>query len=76
MLLEGGPRLAGAWWAAGLIDRVAAFVCPLVASGQENGGALCGGGAEAMRQASALQEVEVRQVGPDVLITGYTGGPF
>jgi len=76
VLLEGGPRLAGAWWAAGLIDRVAAFVCPRVAPGVENRGALNAPGPSVMTAAACLQEVEVRQVGPDVLVTGYREGPF
>jgi diaminohydroxyphosphoribosylaminopyrimidine deaminase/5-amino-6-(5-phosphoribosylamino)uracil reductase len=76
VLLEGGPRLAGAWWTAGVVDRLLAFVCPQVASGEKIGGSLCGKGAVSMRESLELQEVEVQPVGPDVLITGYTGGPF
>jgi diaminohydroxyphosphoribosylaminopyrimidine deaminase / 5-amino-6-(5-phosphoribosylamino)uracil reductase len=73
ILLEGGPRLAGAWWAAGLIDRVACFVCPKVAPGSEHRGALQTAGPALMGEALALREVQVRQSGPDVLIAGYTG---
>lgn len=76
VLLEGGPGLAGSWWAAGLIDRMAVFVCPVVASGLEHRGALCGPGAVGMEDVAQLCEVEVRQVGPDVLVSGFTGGPF
>jgi diaminohydroxyphosphoribosylaminopyrimidine deaminase/5-amino-6-(5-phosphoribosylamino)uracil reductase len=76
VLVEGGARLAGAWWAAGLIDKVAAFVCPCVLSGLENRGALHGAGALNMGAATTLQEVEVREVGVDVLITGYREGAF
>jgi diaminohydroxyphosphoribosylaminopyrimidine deaminase/5-amino-6-(5-phosphoribosylamino)uracil reductase len=73
VLLEGGPTLAGAWWNAGLIDRVAAFVAPRIISGCENRAPLLGGGALLMGEALALREVEIEQVGPDVLISGYTG---
>ncbi len=59
-LLEGGPRVAGAWWAAGLIDRVMAFVCPQIISGMENRAPLLGAGAVSMDQATPLREVEVR----------------
>jgi diaminohydroxyphosphoribosylaminopyrimidine deaminase / 5-amino-6-(5-phosphoribosylamino)uracil reductase len=72
VLLEGGPTLAGAWWAAGLVDKIAAFVCPLVVSGSQNRGALCGGGLRHIGDASQLLEVEVRQVGLDTLISAYT----
>ncbi len=76
VFLEGGPRLAGAWWAAGLIDKVAAFVCPLIVSGWEVRGPLRGDGAVRMEDVTRLREVEVQQVGPDVLLSGYTGEPF
>jgi diaminohydroxyphosphoribosylaminopyrimidine deaminase / 5-amino-6-(5-phosphoribosylamino)uracil reductase len=73
VLLEGGARLAGAWWSAGLIDKVACFLCPKVAPGTEHRGALQTPGPALMGEASALVEVEVRQSGVDVLMTGYTG---
>jgi len=76
VLLEGGRRLAGAWWEAGLIDRVACFLCPKVAPGTEHRGALVTGGPALMGDALALREVEVRQIGPDVLMTGYTGDVY
>jgi diaminohydroxyphosphoribosylaminopyrimidine deaminase/5-amino-6-(5-phosphoribosylamino)uracil reductase len=76
VLLEGGPRLAGAWWAAGCIDRVAAFVCPRLVSGNENRGPLRGPGPWQMADASSLREVEITEAGGDVLVTGYTGLPF
>jgi diaminohydroxyphosphoribosylaminopyrimidine deaminase / 5-amino-6-(5-phosphoribosylamino)uracil reductase len=76
VLLEGGRRLAGAWWQAGMIDKVAAFVCPKVAPGVEHRGALAGAGPTLMEDAACLLEVEVRPVGSDVLITGYTGEAY
>ncbi len=76
VLLEGGGRLAGAWWGAGLIDKVAAFVCPVIAPGVGNRGAVNGPGPVGMSEALRLRETEVRQSGPDVLISGYTGEPF
>lgn len=76
VLLEGGPRLAGAWWTAGLIDKVAAFVCPKIVAGEAHRGPLFGAGVAAMDGATMLREVEMRQVGADTLVTGYTGEPF
>jgi diaminohydroxyphosphoribosylaminopyrimidine deaminase/5-amino-6-(5-phosphoribosylamino)uracil reductase len=76
VLLEGGSRLAAAWWTAGLIDKVAAFVSPRIAPGFENRGSLRGGGPQSMAASVALEDVEVRQIGPDVLVTGYRGGPL
>jgi diaminohydroxyphosphoribosylaminopyrimidine deaminase/5-amino-6-(5-phosphoribosylamino)uracil reductase len=76
VLLEGGRHLAGSWFSAGLVDKVAAFVCSKVAPGREHRGALTGAGPELMDQATCLREVEVRQIGPDVLVTGYTGDVY
>jgi diaminohydroxyphosphoribosylaminopyrimidine deaminase/5-amino-6-(5-phosphoribosylamino)uracil reductase len=76
VLLEGGPKLAGAWWAAGLIDKVAAFVCPKIVSGEAPRAPLLGAGAMAMDGATTLGELEVCQVGADTLVTGYIKGPF
>jgi len=76
VLLEGGRRLAGSWWAAGVIDKVAAFICPKLAPGTEHRSALLAPGPALMDQAASLREVEVRQVGTDVLMTGYTGDVY
>jgi diaminohydroxyphosphoribosylaminopyrimidine deaminase/5-amino-6-(5-phosphoribosylamino)uracil reductase len=76
VLLEGGPRLAGSWWAAGLVDKVAAFVCPQVLSGVENRAPLVGSGSQAVADSMGLREIEVERIGSDVLVTGYTGEPF
>ncbi len=76
VLLEGGRHLAGSWWTAGMIDKVAAFICPRVAPGSEHRGALSTIGAAAMAEATPLREVEVVPVGPDVLMTGYTGDVY
>lgn len=76
VLLEGGPHLAGAWWTAGAIDKVAVFVCPVALGGEENRGSLCGAGAAGMEDAVRLLDVEARRVGPDVLVSGFTGEPF
>ena len=40
VFLEGGPRLAAAWWDADLIDRVLAFVAPAIAGGAGSPGPL------------------------------------
>jgi diaminohydroxyphosphoribosylaminopyrimidine deaminase/5-amino-6-(5-phosphoribosylamino)uracil reductase len=76
VLLEGGPRLAGAWWTAGLIDKIVAFVCPQILSGRESRAPFLGVGAASIDQATQLIEVQVLPVGPDLLISGYLGEPF
>lgn len=76
VLLEGGARLAGACWSAGIIDRLAAFICPRVVSGVENRASLIGPGVLCMNDALGLREVEVQRIGPDVLMSGYVGEAY
>lgn len=72
VLLEGGPTLAGAFWKAGLVDRVVAYLAP----------ALLGGGAAALAEAGVttvgaaikLELTDVARVGPDVRLTAVRKG--
>jgi diaminohydroxyphosphoribosylaminopyrimidine deaminase / 5-amino-6-(5-phosphoribosylamino)uracil reductase len=67
-LLEGGPRLAGAFLRAGLVDEVVAYLAPtLLGDGHS---ALAGTGITTLRDAVALDIEDVRRVGPDVRIAG------
>lgn len=74
VLLEGGPTLAGAWWEAGLIDRVVAFVAPVVVGG-DGPGPFRGPGCARMDEARRLRDVTRTCFGPDVMISGYAREP-
>ncbi|MCX8032880.1 MAG: bifunctional diaminohydroxyphosphoribosylaminopyrimidine deaminase/5-amino-6-(5-phosphoribosylamino)uracil reductase RibD [Thermoleophilia bacterium] len=76
VLLEGGPRLAGAWWRTGHIDKVAAFVCAKITSGTSCYCPVVGPGVATMAEARVLQETSVELIGSDVLITGYMREPY
>lgn len=67
VLLEGGPTLAGAFWRAGLIDRVVGYVAPaLLGAGPA---ALAEAGVNTIDAAIRLDVADVRMVGPDLRIT-------
>lgn len=66
--LEGGPRLAGAFLAAGLVDEVIAYVAPvLLGAGTA---ALQDAGVATMADALRLVDVETTMIGPDVRLIG------
>ena len=66
VLLEGGPTLAGAFVAAGMVDRVVAYVAPaLLGAGPA---ALGDAGIETLRSALRLQIDAVDLIGDDVRI--------
>lgn len=75
LLLEGGPRLAAAWWEAEQIDKVAVFVAPLMGVGREGRDPLPVAPLLNMDQALRLQDVDSETLGEDVLITGYLRDP-
>jgi diaminohydroxyphosphoribosylaminopyrimidine deaminase/5-amino-6-(5-phosphoribosylamino)uracil reductase len=68
LLLEGGPHLAGSFLAERLVDRVIAYVAPLMIGG---GGlpALAGLGAPTLDAALRLRLDDVTRIGPDVRLT-------
>jgi diaminohydroxyphosphoribosylaminopyrimidine deaminase/5-amino-6-(5-phosphoribosylamino)uracil reductase len=66
-MLEGGPTLAGAFLAAGLVDRIVGYVAPkMLGAGPP---ALAGTGVTTIDQAIELEITDVRRVGPDVRFT-------
>ena len=66
VLLEGGPTLAGAFVAAGLVDRVVAYIAPaLLGAGPA---ALGNAGIETLRSALKLHVDAVDVIGDDVRI--------
>jgi diaminohydroxyphosphoribosylaminopyrimidine deaminase/5-amino-6-(5-phosphoribosylamino)uracil reductase len=75
VLLEGGPRLAASWWDAGLIDRVVAFVAPVIAGGPRSPSPLPAQAYPHMDAALRLRDVEIAQCGADVMLSGYVGEP-
>lgn len=74
VLLEGGPRLAGAFVAAHRVDRVLAYLAPaLLGTGRA---ALGDAGVVSMDGIERLQVDEVRRVGADVVVDARpTVGP-
>jgi diaminohydroxyphosphoribosylaminopyrimidine deaminase/5-amino-6-(5-phosphoribosylamino)uracil reductase len=68
ILLEGGPTLAGSFLAAGLVDRVIAYLAPVLVGGSGRS-AVEGFGAPSIDQAIRLRLEEVVRIGPDFRVT-------
>ncbi|MBM7172613.1 bifunctional diaminohydroxyphosphoribosylaminopyrimidine deaminase/5-amino-6-(5-phosphoribosylamino)uracil reductase RibD [Streptomyces sp. G44] len=67
VLLEGGPTLAGAFVAAGAVDRVIGYLAPvLLGAGPA---ALTGGGITTITEALRLDVSETVRLGPDLRVT-------
>jgi diaminohydroxyphosphoribosylaminopyrimidine deaminase/5-amino-6-(5-phosphoribosylamino)uracil reductase len=73
VLLEGGARLAGSFLAAGLIDRLVAYVAPVLLGGSGQP-ALTGPGAATIGAAWRWRLDEVDRVGTDLRLVARPGG--
>jgi diaminohydroxyphosphoribosylaminopyrimidine deaminase / 5-amino-6-(5-phosphoribosylamino)uracil reductase len=67
VLLEGGPRLAGAFVAQGLVDRVVGYVAPALLG--DGPAALAAAGAGTITAAHRLRLDDVTRTGEDVRLT-------
>jgi diaminohydroxyphosphoribosylaminopyrimidine deaminase/5-amino-6-(5-phosphoribosylamino)uracil reductase len=68
LLLEGGPRLAAAFLAAGAVDQVVWYAAPLLLGAGSP--ALADLGVTTLGDAIRLRDVRVEQVGEDARISG------
>lgn len=66
LLLEGGPTLAGSFVAAGLIDRVIAYIAPALLGAGRPG--LVDAGITTMDDIQRLETLDIAPSGPDVRI--------
>jgi diaminohydroxyphosphoribosylaminopyrimidine deaminase/5-amino-6-(5-phosphoribosylamino)uracil reductase len=71
VLVEGGGRLLGAFFDAGFVDRVVAFVAPKIIGGARAKSPVEGRGVALPEEAKNLFEVKRRSLGGDVMIDGY-----
>jgi diaminohydroxyphosphoribosylaminopyrimidine deaminase/5-amino-6-(5-phosphoribosylamino)uracil reductase len=69
LLLEGGPRLAGAFLDAQEIDEIRLFLAPLVLGGRTARDPLESEGVEAIADAMRALTLDCERVGEDLLIT-------
>ena len=73
LLVEGGGETHAAFLAARLVDKVYAYVAPIVIGGTAAPGPVAGGGVDDLKSALRLRDTAVTTIGDDTLISGYFG---
>lgn len=71
VLVEGGGILLGNMFDNGLVDKVIAFIAPVIIGGAEAKTAVAGKGVECMAEAMRLDRVTIEKFDDDVMISGY-----
>jgi diaminohydroxyphosphoribosylaminopyrimidine deaminase/5-amino-6-(5-phosphoribosylamino)uracil reductase len=72
VMIEGGSRLLGYVFDHHLVDKVLAFVAPIIIGGEEAKTAVSGRGVENVADALQLKDIKIERFGNEFLISGYT----
>jgi len=71
LLVEGGGRLLGSMFDSGLVDKVVAFIAPMIIGGDDAETAVGGSGIERIADSFRLERVTTEILDGDVMVTGY-----
>jgi diaminohydroxyphosphoribosylaminopyrimidine deaminase/5-amino-6-(5-phosphoribosylamino)uracil reductase len=71
VLVEGGSEVHASFFAAGLVDKVHAYMAPRIIGGREAPGPVGGVGIERLVEAIPLRALDTTRLGTDILVTGY-----
>ena len=71
LLVEGGGALLGSFFDLGLVDKVVAFISPVILGGRDSPSPVAGVGAVTMANSMRLKRTRVDVIGEDVMMTGY-----
>lgn len=74
VLVEGGSSLFGSLFDRGLVDKVLAFISPIIIGGNGAKSAVGGNGVGKVAEALRLNRVKIIEFGDDILLSGYAGG--
>lgn len=75
LLVEGGGTLLGSFFDQGLVDKVVAFIAPIIVGGKAEGSIIGGIGVDTVPEAKRLKNVKITMFRDDVLVTGYLNQP-
>ncbi len=71
ILVEGGGTLLGSLFDQGLVDKVIAFISPVILGGKEAKTAVGGKGVDKVVDSVKLQRVRVERFDGDLMVSGY-----
>jgi diaminohydroxyphosphoribosylaminopyrimidine deaminase/5-amino-6-(5-phosphoribosylamino)uracil reductase len=71
VLVEGGEILLGSLFDCGLVDKVVAFIAPVIIGGKEAKTAVGGKGVDKVVDSLKLEHVSIGSLGEDVIVSGY-----
>ena len=71
LMVEGGSELLGSFFDLNLVDKVAAFIAPVIIGGAAAKSAVGGHGSNSLAEAYRLRNVQVEPIGDDLIVTGY-----
>jgi len=71
LMVESGGTLNYSFLEKGLVDKIYAFMAPVICGGEQAPTSFEGKGATLLREAWRLKEVETEPFGEDLLVTGY-----
>ena len=71
VLVEGGTEIAGAFVDAKLVDKISFFYAPLLIGGNAAPLAIGGKGADTLKNAMQLRDLEITKHENDLELTGY-----
>ncbi|MFA5317684.1 MAG: bifunctional diaminohydroxyphosphoribosylaminopyrimidine deaminase/5-amino-6-(5-phosphoribosylamino)uracil reductase RibD [Dehalococcoidales bacterium] len=71
VLVEGGGILLGSLFDLGLVDKVVAFIAPMIIGGKTARTPVAGHGSATISEALRLERCRVVTIGEDVMLSGY-----
>jgi diaminohydroxyphosphoribosylaminopyrimidine deaminase/5-amino-6-(5-phosphoribosylamino)uracil reductase len=74
VLVEGGGILIGSLFDCGLIDKVVAFIAPMIIGGKEAKTPVSGRGVDKIIDSIKLERISMEKIGEDLMISGYVKG--
>ncbi len=72
VMIEGGSRLLGYAFDHHLVDKVLAFIAPIIIGGEEAKTAVSGLGVDKVKNALQLKDIKIEKFDNELMISGYT----